>query len=389
MWGVDQGAVSEASSGNVSLLTFSTQIHSMAFALMAVYFVYGMKQIRNHPSGIWNFALIFCLFAYTIRAMLVDYAPSVAHVFNSVEYMTPVFFMICVRVNFDDDFVFGWVEKSALVIVGSLAFLFAIYEYIGTSEVIYTLQMRSQFGLDALAVIWAYWSVIHTWAEDLMDRRRLARVFFVAGCGPVVAAGIALYFISITHTVEFALYVDLFISAAILVLGMMGVVFFTDVSPGLFSAGGNASNSESAPGGAPQAEFFPGSIQQESTIKDTDSEVELHSNQSFLYTLEQVMLGQARFKEMGMTLAVLAKYTEIPEYRLRSVINRDLGYRNFNAYLNHYRIAHACELLGQPKNQHSILDISMECGYKSLSTFNKAFKDITSFTPSEYRKKKA
>jgi len=147
-----ESAVSEGASPPVfHLLDLTTQFHSMAFAMMAVYVVLGFKQCRYHKSGIWNLALILCMFAYTIRAMLVGYFPSVAHFFNSVEYMTPVFFMICTRVNFDDDFVFGWVERCVLGTVGVLAFLFAIYEYIGTSEAMYSFQRQSRFALDALA----------------------------------------------------------------------------------------------------------------------------------------------------------------------------------------------------------------------------------------------
>ncbi|OUR88943.1 hypothetical protein A9Q81_22685 [Gammaproteobacteria bacterium 42_54_T18] len=391
------------------LLDLTTQFHSMAFAMMAMYVVLGFKQCRYNQSGIWNLALILCMFAYTIRAMLVGYFPSVAHVFNSVEYMTPVFFMICMRVNFDDDFVFGWVERCVLGTVGVLAFLFAIYEYIGTSEAMYSFQRQSRFALDALAVIWAYWCVIHTWSDDLVARRRLARLFFVAGFGPAVAAGIILYFLSIFEGVGFAFHVDMFVSGAMFLLGLVGVIFFVDVGPGFLGGtanqgrgqeSGQESDQKSIKEGdqetlvlgkpTEQADKAEGAEQAEQAEqKDEPLELENTPNLTFLNTLEQITLGQSRFKEMGMTLATLAQYVQVPEYRLRAVINGDLGYRNFNAYLNHYRVRCACELLAEPGNRDSILDISMECGYKSLSTFNKAFKDITSLTPSEYRKKRA
>ncbi len=387
-----ESAVSEGASPPVfHLLDLTTQFHSMAFAMMAMYVVLGIKQCRYHKSGIWNLALILCMFAYTIRAMLVGYFPSVAHFFNSVEYMTPVFFMICTRVNFDDDFVFGWVERCVLGTVGVLAFLFAIYEYIGTSEAMYSFQRQSRFALDALAVIWAYWCVIHTWSDDLVARRRLARLFFVAGFGPVVAAGIILYFVSISEGEGFAFHVDMFVSGAMFLLGLVGIIFFIDVGPGFLGGTANQKIDQEIDQEIPVLGKPTEQVDTAEQKEETEELLALENtpNLIFLNTLEQITLGQSRFKEMGMTLATLAQYVQVPEYRLRAVINGDLGYRNFNAYLNHYRVRCACELLAEPGNRDSILDISMECGYKSLSTFNKAFKDITSLTPSEYRKKRA
>lgn len=374
-------------------LGYSVQLHSMAFAIMAVCLVFGFKQVNNKPSGVWNVALMLCLFAFTLRVLLVDSSPKLAHIFNSVEYLTPVFFMICVRVNFDDDFVFSWVEKCAVLVVGSLAFLFAIREFIGTSEVMYTFQMRSQFVLDGLAVLWAYWCVIRTWAVDLDPYRRTARVYFVTGCGPVVAVVLTLYFISVDQGLPFAHCVDMFVSGAIVVLGLMAIAFFTDVKRGLFGRVRKVTPEVNVPLDTPPQEAVNvlsdmRPVENAEVVGSSDTTEKASQKQAFLDTLEQVMNGQGRFQEMGITLASLAKYTAIPEYRLRGVINQDLGYRNFNAYVNHYRVAYARELLEDKECSKSILDISMDCGYKSLSTFNKAFKDITSLTPSEYRKKR-
>ena len=47
---------------------------------------------------------------------------------------------------------------------------------------------------------------------------------------------------------------------------------------------------------------------------------------------------------------------------------------------------HACYLL---KNTgESILEVSLRCGYASLSSFNHSFKQIVGMNPTEYRKKK-
>jgi AraC-like DNA-binding protein len=269
-------------------------------------------------------------------------------------------------------------------VVGLLAFLFASHELLGTSDVVFGVQMRSQFVLDGLAVFWAYWCVIKTWAIDLDPYRRTARIYFVLGCGPVVLVVITLYLASLYLDPTFAYLVDLFVSGAIIIFGLMAVAFFTEVNNGLFgvkrgarTANVSASDSANAPG------LLHSGAEKSLVTVQIDS-----VSDGLRESLEKIMVGQSRFQEMGLTLSSLAKYTSLPEYRLRSVINSDLGYRNFNAYLNHYRIAHAKTVLEDKWCDKSILDISMDCGYKSLSTFNKAFKDITSLTPSEYRKKR-
>ena len=46
---------------------------------------------------------------------------------------------------------------------------------------------------------------------------------------------------------------------------------------------------------------------------------------------------------------------------------------------------HACYLL--KNTRWSILDISIQCGYASLSIFNRSFKQIVGMNPTAYRKK--
>jgi AraC-like DNA-binding protein len=63
-----------------------------------------------------------------------------------------------------------------------------------------------------------------------------------------------------------------------------------------------------------------------------------------------------------------------------------LHYRNFNQFLNQYRIEEAARRLQDPHEQHiPISSIALDVGYASLSSFNKAFKDTYQVTPSVYR----
>ena len=54
--------------------------------------------------------------------------------------------------------------------------------------------------------------------------------------------------------------------------------------------------------------------------------------------------------------------------------------KTFVEFLNDYRITHACKLLAE--TDHSISDISFECGFNNFSHFNTCFKKTTSMSPS-------
>jgi AraC-like DNA-binding protein len=93
------------------------------------------------------------------------------------------------------------------------------------------------------------------------------------------------------------------------------------------------------------------------------------------------------WREESLTIQKLAEALAVKEYRLRKTINTQLGYRNFNEFLNAYRIEEAKKLLThKSKNELNIQELAFQLGYTSLSTFNKAFKENTDMTPTEWRK---
>src|SRR5690606_13314166 len=54
------------------------------------------------------------------------------------------------------------------------------------------------------------------------------------------------------------------------------------------------------------------------------------------------------YRTPGLSIAALARHLAIPEYRVRALINKRLGYRNFNALLHKYRLHDACRRLADP-----------------------------------------
>ncbi|MBE7437163.1 MAG: helix-turn-helix transcriptional regulator [Spirochaetales bacterium] len=101
--------------------------------------------------------------------------------------------------------------------------------------------------------------------------------------------------------------------------------------------------------------------------------------------LERLLEQEKIYRKEGLTIQALARTLECREYRLRQLINGALGFRNFNDFLNRYRIQEACERL--QTEETPVVRIAMDLGYRSLSSFNQAFKAHCSLTPTEYRKK--
>ncbi len=107
-----------------------------------------------------------------------------------------------------------------------------------------------------------------------------------------------------------------------------------------------------------------------------------------LFSALQNSINEDRiYLDSNMTIAQLAKDLGVTSHRLRALINQSLGYENFNQFLNASRIKSILKTFDDPDNDHiPILTIALDNGFRSLSPFNKAFKDIMGQTPSQYRK---
>lgn len=97
-------------------------------------------------------------------------------------------------------------------------------------------------------------------------------------------------------------------------------------------------------------------------------------------------LKQGGYRQQELTIAALAQQLGVPEHRLRKLINNALGFRNFSAFLNSWRIREA-QLLLQDRSHDTkpILTLALDLGYGSIGPFNRAFKAETGQTPTEYR----
>ncbi|HWH83370.1 MAG TPA: helix-turn-helix domain-containing protein, partial [Burkholderiaceae bacterium] len=113
------------------------------------------------------------------------------------------------------------------------------------------------------------------------------------------------------------------------------------------------------------------------------------AEQRLAEALRRAMVDERAYRTEDLTVAVLAARLAVPEYRLRRVINQRLGHRNFNAFVNGFRLDEARAALADPaKRELPILTIALDAGFQSIGPFNRAFKAATGLTPGEFRKEK-
>lgn len=89
------------------------------------------------------------------------------------------------------------------------------------------------------------------------------------------------------------------------------------------------------------------------------------------------------YKDPDLTIARLARRLSVPTRQLSEAINQ-AGGMNFHTFVNTARIDVAKSTL-KAEPHWTILDIAIECGFNSKSTFNDAFRRQTGITPSQFR----
>ncbi|WP_411030338.1 helix-turn-helix domain-containing protein [Spongiimicrobium sp. 3-5] len=111
----------------------------------------------------------------------------------------------------------------------------------------------------------------------------------------------------------------------------------------------------------------------------------LKENQLLIESLEKHLSTSESFKNLNLTIAVLARELNVPKRTLSELIN-DHYDQNFVDFINTYRINAAKERLMNPTDPNeTILEVLYEVGFNSKSSFNTTFKKKTGITPSEFK----
>lgn len=103
-----------------------------------------------------------------------------------------------------------------------------------------------------------------------------------------------------------------------------------------------------------------------------------------LKTILNYLEKEKAYLKNDLSLQDMADATGIPKHRISAVFNKELG-KNFYEILNEYRTQEAIRLFNDGKHLNFTLTYIAEmAGFNSRATFNRIFKKITNYTPSEY-----
>jgi len=204
-----------------------------------------------------------------------------------------------------------------------------------------------------------YWTVAN-WAADLLEARRRARVIITIIIGFNIVGSSLLLRVLVSQNSIANYETHLALLAANLAVTLVMLICFTD-------------EDLTAPLEAAKTRRI---VIPPATVEASDA----------LARLRDLLDDEHVYRRPSLTLKDLADLVGLPEYRMRKLINEQLGYQNFNAFLHDYRIREACRQLRDPRMRRiPILTIALSTGYQSINTFNRGFREIMGMTPSAYR----
>ncbi len=328
--------------------------------LFAMVFSMSENPIRVRASGL---ALALAAICYLLLPT-VQYSASEALFYCMVLFaqLIPVFLFIFVWEMFEDDrtLPFGiWLLAGVYL---GLSF-WAGWLWLAFDAKLPLLQIIVQlaklvWALGAIFVIW------HGRIYDLVEARLKLRRILITSLGMLVSAIIAAEIVAGEQVPEI---VELIGMLAIFVVVTLINLVFMKLNPAFVFV---------AP--VPAASRYSDIPTSQDSAAPTSFEASLIDN------LEKLMQNARIYADHDLRISDVAVTLHVPEYKLRRLINEKMAYRNFNQYINRYRIDEASKRL--VTEQHlPILTIALDVGFRSISSFNDAFRARHGCPPSVYR----
>ena len=202
------------------------------------------------------------------------------------------------------------------------------------------------FAIGAILIVW------RGRENDVVESRLKLRRVFAASIGVIVAAVVATELVTGWNVPRM---IELLGMAAIFIATLMLNLAFLRLNPSFVLRDSRALSSVSS--------------------EDT----------SLVDALNKLMSEDFAYTNHDLRIADLAATLKVPEYQLRRTINRSLGHQNFNQFINRYRVEEAARrLVNEPRAP--VLTIALDVGFRSISSFNTAFRAHYRKTPTDYRK---
>jgi TolB-like protein/AraC-like DNA-binding protein len=111
-----------------------------------------------------------------------------------------------------------------------------------------------------------------------------------------------------------------------------------------------------------------------------DNETTAQYQEKLLSHIEE----DAPYLDPDLSLRSMAEHLDLHPNQLSWLINECLG-KNFNEFINHYRVEAFKQLAKDPANAHiTVLGLAYESGFNSKTVFNTYFKKETGITPKQF-----
>lgn len=295
--------------------------------------------------------------------------------FIAIAVANVVLFWVFVQALFDDDFHFQPVHGVAygvvLLVSGINCLAWAADAPTPLAQVSLGLQRAVPLVFAVLTIL----AAARHWRDDLVEERRRVRAFIV-GMG-VAYTLLMLVARMATERGRLSETMALIDAAALLSIVAVAAWHFLRVG-----------GSDLFPSAlvTPAAASSPATATVAAEVAERPAPPDA-AEERLALALHRVMLEERAYRSEDLSVASLAARLSAPEYRLRRLINQRLGHRNFNAYVNGFRLADARHALADPQQRAlPVLTIALEAGFQSIGPFNRAFKAATGLTPTEFRR---
>ena len=106
-----------------------------------------------------------------------------------------------------------------------------------------------------------------------------------------------------------------------------------------------------------------------------------------LKEIKNYLETQKPYLDKNLSVEQLAKELKMSKTELSAIFRNQLN-KNFNDFINSYRVEEVKRKLDNPKfSKYTVLTIAEMCGFNSQSSFYRVFKNITGKTPNDYQNK--
>lgn len=345
-----------------------TVLRTVAFMSAVLLASLLLASSRQRPA-----ALPGALFCFAVAAFFVTSVPGGGAALGSWGYLLTalcvtkaVWFWLFARALFNDEARLGVREVAiagAVAVAGTWQQAVFLADFrAGTASAWQTL---AGYGFEAILVLFILLGLREAWrdlAVDLVERRRRLRLGFMIATGAYLAATVGVQSHNLllgVSTPPLAAWANMTVVAAACLTAAAFLV-------------------------RPRNESWLDPARTTATVALNRVET------AALAKLEAALESDRVFLQEGLTIGALAEHLGTREHVLRKVINRGMGFRNFNDFLHARRIREACEELASPERARlPVLTIAMNVGYGSIGAFNRAFKARIGMTPTEYRRNSA